>query len=160
MSRRKGKGKRAKQHTQQNQKGGTTPTTESTLSENVEKSTVVSLDPLAPIIVGSGRPFGQAVAEPSRFPPPSTVAGCLRTAWGRTRHQSWKGLAPELAQISVTGPLLLTRKNKVLVPKPRRLPVFRAWRLSALRTCPTAPIRFWRCRSARRSATCAVDRAG
>lgn len=110
MSRRKGKGKeRAKQHTQQNKKGGTTPTS---------KSTVVSLDPLAPIIVGSGRPFGQAVAEPSRFPPPSTVAGCLRTAWGRTRNQSWKDLAPELAQISVDGPLLLTRKNKVLVPKP------------------------------------------
>ena len=84
----------------------------------MSKSTVVSLEPLAPIIVGSGRPFGQAVAEPSRFPPPSTVAGCLRTAWGRTKGQSWKQLAPQLAQISVAGPLLLTRNNQVLVPKP------------------------------------------
>ena len=101
--------KQVKQHTQQNQKRDTTQTS---------KSTIVSLDPLAPIIVGSGRPFGQAVAEPPRFPPPSTVAGCLRTAWGRTKHQPWEELAPELVQISVAGPLLLTSKNKVLVPKP------------------------------------------
>ena len=92
------------QNTQQNQTGST--------------SDVVSLEPLAPIIIGSGRPFGQSVANEARFPPPSTVAGCLRTAWGRTKHQSWEDLASELAQISVAGPLLLTHRNTVLVPKP------------------------------------------
>lgn len=78
------------------------------------RSTVVSLEPLAPIIVGSGRPFGQSVANPARFPPPSTVAGCLRTAWARATGGPF---GPALAQLSLAGPLLI-RDNQVLVPKP------------------------------------------
>lgn len=79
-------------------------------------SPVVSLDPLAPIIVRSGRPFDdQAGADPARFPPPSTVAGCLRTAWAR---QCGKPFGSDLARVSVAGPLLLTRDNRVLAPKP------------------------------------------
>ena len=79
-------------------------------------SAVVSLDPLAPIIVRSGRPFDdQSGPDPARFPPPSTVAGCLRTAWAR---ENSKPFAPTLAQIPVAGPLLLTRKDRVLAPKP------------------------------------------
>ena len=43
-------------------------------------STIISLDPLAPLIIRSGRPYdGQAGVDPARFPPPSTTAGCLRS---------------------------------------------------------------------------------
>ena len=93
--------RRTPQNTQQNQTGST--------------SDVVSLEPLAPIIVGSGRPFGQAVANSALFPPPSTVAGCLRTAWARATGTPF---GPALAKISVAGPLLLNCDNQVLVPKP------------------------------------------
>lgn len=80
------------------------------------QSPVVSLDPLAPIIVRSGRPMNShANADPRRFPPPSTVAGCLRTARARSTARPF---GPELLQISVAGPLLLTRTDQVLVPKP------------------------------------------
>ena len=79
-------------------------------------STVVSLDPLAPIIVRSGRPLeGKADADPARFPPPSTLAGCLRTAWARAAGQSF---GPYLAKLAVAGPLLLNHENKLLAPKP------------------------------------------
>ena len=79
-------------------------------------SAVVSLDPLAPVIVRSGRPFDdQAGPDPARFPPPSTVAGCLRTAWARENHRPF---GPHLAQVSVAGPLLLTRAGRILAPKP------------------------------------------
>ena len=81
----------------------------------VNTSDVVSLEPLAPIIIGSGRPFGQSVANSAQFPPPSTVAGCLRTAWARATNTPF---GPKLAEISVAGPLLLNCDNQVLVPKP------------------------------------------
>lgn len=81
-----------------------------------EASAVVALDPLAPVIVRSGRPFDeQAGPDPARFPPPSTVAGCLRTAWARARDQEF-GL--QLRNLAVAGPLLLDRGDHVLVPKP------------------------------------------
>ena len=77
---------------------------------------VVSLEPLAPIVVRSGRPFeGRSDADPARFPPPSTVAGCLRTAWARETAQPF---GPHLAQLEVAGPLLLDRDNRILAPKP------------------------------------------
>ena len=81
-----------------------------------EPGPVVSLDPLAPVIVRSGRPFDdQSGPDPARFPPPSTVAGCLRTVWARA---TGRGFGPELAQMAVAGPLLLDRENRILVPKP------------------------------------------
>ena len=84
--------------------------------ERCVSSTVVSLDPLAPIIVRSARPMqGRADADPARFPPPSTTAGCLRTAWAR---ETGRPFGPELAELAVAGPLLLTRSNRVLAPKP------------------------------------------
>ena len=84
--------------------------------ERRNPSTVVSLDPLAPIIVRSGRPFDdQSDADPARFPPPSTMAGCLRTAWAR---ETGRRFGPELAQLTVAGPLLLDRENRILAPKP------------------------------------------
>ena len=79
-------------------------------------STVVSLDPLAPIIVRSARPMvGRSDTDPARFPPPSTTAGCLRTAWARATGRPF---GPELAELTVAGPLLLTRTDQVLAPKP------------------------------------------
>lgn len=79
-------------------------------------SPVVSLEPIAPIIVRSARPLeGRSDADPARFPPPSTTAGCLRTAWARTADRPF---GPELAKLTVAGPLLLTRTDQVLAPKP------------------------------------------
>ena len=84
--------------------------------DTVTSSTVVSLAPLAPIIVRSGRPMNShADADPRRFPPPSTLAGCLRTAWARARSNDF---GPELARIAVAGPLLLSQTGEILVPKP------------------------------------------
>ncbi len=86
-------------------------------------SPVVSLEPLAPLIVRSGRPFDdQAGADAARFPPPSTLAGCLRTAWARSTASAF---GPELAeQLAVTGPLLFRPAaepggpSRLLAPKP------------------------------------------
>ena len=81
---------------------------------------VVSLEPLSPIVVRSGRPLeGRSDADPARFPPPSTVAGCLRTAWARAEGLSFgPDVARELARIPVAGPLLLDGNDRVLAPKP------------------------------------------
>lgn len=82
---------------------------------------VFSLAPLAPIIVRSGRPFdSQAGADPARMPPPSTIAGCVRTAWARQRGEPF-GVA--LNRLAVAGPLLLRVSPAgdaptLLVPKP------------------------------------------
>ena len=77
---------------------------------------VVSLEPLSPIVVRSGRPLeGRSDADPARFPPPSTVAGCLRTAWARAADRPF---GPDLARIPVAGPLLLDGNDRVLAPKP------------------------------------------
>jgi len=84
-------------------------------------SAVVTLAPLAPIIVRSGRPFdAQTGADTARFPPPSTLAGCLRTAWARASDAEF---GPDLAERAVAGPLLVRvgaggQKQQLLVPKP------------------------------------------
>ncbi|NKC16091.1 MAG: CRISPR-associated protein Cmr3 [Gammaproteobacteria bacterium] len=79
-------------------------------------SRVVSLDPLLPVIVRSGRPLdGKSDADPARLPPPSTIAGCLRTAWARAGARPF---GPELLQHAVAGPLLITSGGRVLAPKP------------------------------------------
>ncbi len=73
-----------------------------------------------PVVVRSGRPMvGKSDADPARFPPPSTIAGCLRTAWARAEGRPFEPeLVQELVQRTVAGPLLLTRDNRILVPKP------------------------------------------
>jgi CRISPR-associated protein Cmr3 len=76
------------------------------------------IEPTAPLVIRSGRPFvGQAGADEARFPPPSTLAGALRTAHAETTDKSF---GPGLAKISVTGPLpvKLGEKPSLLVPKP------------------------------------------
>jgi CRISPR-associated protein Cmr3 len=84
-------------------------------------SLVLSLAPLAPIIVRSGRPFdSQAGVDPARLPPPSTIAGCLRSAWAR---QTGEAYSPALSRFAIAGPLLLREamngeSQSVLVPKP------------------------------------------
>lgn len=60
-----------------------------------------------------GRPG--SLPDPARFPSPSTVAGCLRTAWAR---ETGRPFGPELARLTVAGPLLLDRENRILAPKP------------------------------------------
>ena len=77
---------------------------------------VVTLDALAPIIVRSGRPMNaHADADPAQFPRPSTIAGCLRTAWARAAGRPF---SPELAQLAVGGPLLVRGDGPILAPKP------------------------------------------
>ena len=100
-------------------------------------STVVTLEALAPLVVRSGRPFdGQAGADAARFPPPSTVAGCLRTAWARATGQE---LGPHLAQLVVSGPLLIDRNDRPLVPKPTDAMYFAANRSTyCVRAAPKA----------------------
>jgi len=80
-----------------------------------QSNDIVSLTPLAPIIVRSGRPFDNEVRPGDvRFPPPSTLAGCLRTAWARANGEPF---TPELERHAVFGPLLLLGEQ-VLAPKP------------------------------------------
>ena len=92
-----------------------------------EPSAVVTIEPLSPIIVRSGGPMNaQSDADPARFPPPSTVAGCLRTASARAAGRSFAFDAPAekradvhaLARRTVAGPLLFDPANHVLAPKP------------------------------------------
>lgn len=84
--------------------------------QHTNSSNVVSLEPLSPIIIRSGRPLERkSDADPARFPPPSTIAGCLRTAWARTTNRAF---GPDLARIAVSGPLLIRHDDQVLVPKP------------------------------------------
>ncbi len=75
------------------------------------------IEPKAPLIIRSGRPFdGQAGADEARFPPPSTLAGALRTAHAES---TGKPLGPELAQLAVCGPLpFCIDSRQLLVPKP------------------------------------------
>lgn len=83
-------------------------------------SRLLSLEPLAPLVIRSGRPFDdQAGVDPARFPPPSTTSGCLRTAWAR---QIGEAFSDKLARLGLRGPLLARPdakgKLQVLVPKP------------------------------------------
>ncbi|BCU08376.1 type III-B CRISPR module-associated Cmr3 family protein [Allochromatium tepidum] len=89
--------------------------------KSAASSPIVSLEPLAPLIVRSGRPFDdQAGADAPRFPPPSTLAGCLRTAWARAKDQAF---GPDLAKLAVASPFLAQVDDtgnivRLLAPKP------------------------------------------
>lgn len=76
------------------------------------------IEPKAPLVIRSGRPFdGQTGADEARFPPPSTLAGALRTAHAES---TGKPFSRELANIAVAGPLpvRLGTTPELLVPKP------------------------------------------
>lgn len=97
-----------------------------------DPSAVVTLAPLGPLVVRTGRPFDdQAGVDEARLPPPSTVAGCLRTAWARARDldftQEREQLAADikamnLTTLAVAGPLLARPRADgglaLLAPKP------------------------------------------
>lgn len=83
-------------------------------------SAVLLLEPLAPLICRSGRPFDdQAGPDGARFPPPSTVAGSLRTGWAR---QTGRPFGPHLMDLSAVGPLLARPDGqgglRLYAPKP------------------------------------------
>lgn len=76
------------------------------------------IEPKAPLVIRSGRPFdGQTGADEARFPSPSTLAGALRSAYAES---AGKALCSELAQIPVAGPLpvRLAETPELMVPKP------------------------------------------
>lgn len=79
------------------------------------------IEPKAPLVIRSGRPFDeQAGTDSARFPPPSTLAGALRTAHAET---SGKSFGPELATLAVAGPLPVKldtagEPKTLLVPRP------------------------------------------
>jgi CRISPR-associated protein Cmr3 len=58
--------------------------------------------------------------DPARLPPPSTLAGCLRSAWARQTGQAY---GSALSRLDIAGPLLVReapgrQPPTVLVPKP------------------------------------------
>ncbi|RVT47825.1 CRISPR-associated protein Cmr3 [Rheinheimera sediminis] len=78
------------------------------------------IEPKAPLIIRSGRPFDdQTGADQARFPPPSTLAGALRTAYALGAGEP---LGPQLARLAVAGPLPVRlpagKAPVLLVPKP------------------------------------------
>lgn len=103
--------------------------------------TTYLIEPLAPIVVRSGRPFdGQSGADAARFPPPSTLAGALRTAHAETMGLP---LTSDLARIPVEGPLPLRLDEHgqpawLLVPKPADALYFSDRRLVAAHPRPLA----------------------
>lgn len=99
------------------------------------------IEPLAPLVIRTGRPFdGQAGADAARFPPPSTLAGALRTAHAEA---SGKPLDRALAEIPVFGPLPVkldeNGKAALLVPKPADALYFWNADKSAARLVRAAP---------------------
>jgi len=79
------------------------------------------IEPKAPLIVRSGRPFSESAGtDPARFPPPSTIAGALRAAYARSNQLPF---STDLYKQSILGPLaakldLEGRVITLLVPKP------------------------------------------
>ena len=105
----------------------------------VDKLHTYLIEPKAPLVIRSGRPFdGQAGADEARFPPPSTLAGALRTAHAETAGLP---LSSELAKIPVAGPLAvrLGEVPKLLVPKPADALYFWSEDRSAVRLVRAAP---------------------
>ena len=97
------------------------------MSQDTSATTPLSylLEPKAPLIIRSGRPFDeQAGADEARFPPPSTMAGALRAAHVRSNSTlSFDGSdTADILKIAVKGPLPVKIKadnsKTILVPKP------------------------------------------
>ncbi|WCN08279.1 type III-B CRISPR module-associated Cmr3 family protein [Marinomonas mediterranea] len=82
------------------------------------------LDPKAPLIIRSGRPFDeQAGADEARFPPPSTMAGALRAAYARANNIGFEGNTQCILSKAIKGPLPVKQSvsgdtHTLLVPKP------------------------------------------
>lgn len=76
------------------------------------------IDPAAPLVFRSGRPFGTGSQESARFPWPSALAGALRTAWMRGQGDTAFRNTALAMQIPVAGPFLIDPSNRLYVPKP------------------------------------------
>lgn len=78
------------------------------------------IEPLAPLVFRSGKPFGAAAgADGNNFPLPSSSAGLLRTV---AADQAKQAFSDELKQQVCRGPLLVkyqdSKVSTILVPKP------------------------------------------
>ncbi|ADZ89959.1 type III-B CRISPR module-associated Cmr3 family protein [Marinomonas mediterranea] len=90
-----------------------------------QKENTYLLDPKAPLIIRSGRPFDeQAGADDARFPPPSTMAGALRAAYARANNIGFnKENTQDILSKAIKGPLPVKQSTEediktLLVPKP------------------------------------------
>ena len=113
-----------------------------------------SIEPRDPLLIRDGRPFSAEAraARSQDFPPPSVLAGALRTRIGfalRRPNDCAFALSPQVArEIRVSGPLLLeeapAQPPRVLVSPPRDAVLFErsdTARWPAYRVAPTDP---WR----------------
>lgn len=93
-------------------------------TNNNEEFNAYLLEPKAPLIIRSGRPFDEQYgADNARFPPPSTMAGALRAAYARTEKLPFNGKATQqILNTATKGPLPVKIKDDgtkvLLVPKP------------------------------------------
>lgn len=76
------------------------------------------LNPTAPLVFRSGKPFGSSSQDGSRFPWPSAIAGALRTAWMRDQGDVHFTRAQESLELTAAGPFLIGPGNTLYVPKP------------------------------------------
>ena len=91
-------------------------------------SRVFIIDPLAPLVFRSGKPFDAlsgGEADGANFPPPSSLAGLARTRYAEQTNLNFAapGTLDRLLKISVAGPLLARReladgRLTPLAPKP------------------------------------------
>jgi|JI8StandDraft_1071087.scaffolds.fasta_scaffold39298_2 CRISPR-associated protein Cmr3 len=80
------------------------------------------IEPLAPLVFRSGKPFGSEVgADGANFPLPSSLAGLIRTVYADQNQKDFVKDKSHLMEQQVIGPLLLrygeTTAN-ILLPKP------------------------------------------
>lgn len=76
------------------------------------------INPTAPLVFRSGKPFGSGSQGGSRFPWPSAIAGALRTAWMRNLGDLRFERASESLNLTASGPFLVGPGNSLYVPKP------------------------------------------
>ncbi|MGK9451813.1 type III-B CRISPR module-associated Cmr3 family protein [Acidithiobacillus caldus] len=76
------------------------------------------IEPAAPLVFRSGRPFGTGSRESARFPWPSAIAGALRSAWMRSQGDVSFQQTEHALQHRAGGPFLLGPDGEIFVPKP------------------------------------------
>lgn len=76
------------------------------------------IEPTAPLVFRSGRPFGTGSQESARFPWPSAMAGALRSAWMRSQGDVHFTRAADALNEWIAGPFLLGPDGELYVPKP------------------------------------------
>lgn len=82
------------------------------------------ITPLAPLVMGNGRPFGQGGVNGGQEPTPSVVAGALRAHWvdDASNSKDLETLIKEAQQQTAHGPFLLREDSQttlqLYVPQP------------------------------------------